>query len=94
MKKPLLLFTILLLGLCTLSNCNVKDTIDELSDTQKALDCINLIEDIDEKWDKQDRDCEEIKSDVAKILKTCKDFISEEQKAQLEFYSANCDADN
>ena len=94
MKKSLLYLSAFLLALSTFVNCSVKDAVDDLSDTQKALDCAYLIEDIDEKWDREDRDCDDIKSDVAKILDTCKDFISEEQKSQLEFYAANCDTAN
>ena len=94
MKKSIIYFSAFLLALSTFINCSVKDVVDDLSDTQKALDCARLIEDIDEKWDDENRDCDDIKSDVAKILDTCKDFISEEQKSQLEFYAANCDTAN
>ena len=94
MKKSLFYFAAFLLALAMLINCSVKDAVDDLSETQKALDCANLMLDIDEKWNDQDRNCTEINTDVARILDTCNDFIDAEQKTQLEFYAANCDATN
>ncbi|CAM3314542.1 hypothetical protein ZORO111903_06300 [Zobellia roscoffensis] len=94
MKKSLFYFGAFLLTLSTFINCSVKDVVDDLSDTQKALDCANLMVEIDKKWNEEDRNCSEIKSDVAKILDTCNDFIDAEQKAQLQFYADNCSTDN
>ena len=94
MKKSLFYFAAFLFALTTFTNCSVKDVVDDLSDTQKALDCARLMEDIDKKWNEEDRNCSEIKSDVAKILDTCNDFIDAEQKEQLQFFSDNCDTDN
>ncbi|WP_276165877.1 hypothetical protein [Zobellia alginiliquefaciens] len=94
MKKSFFYLSAFLLALATLVNCSVKDVVDDLSDTQKALDCANLLVEIDEKWDEQDRNCNEIKSDVARILDTCNDFLDAEQKEQLQFYIDNCVEDN
>ena len=90
MKKALLLLSLTTISLLNY-NCGLKDDIDNTID---GLQCVELIEKIDEEYDKEDRSCSEIKADVEKILKTCKDYLTDESRAQLEFYAANCDAAN
>jgi len=90
MKKATALITLVIVSI-VISNCSVAEDIKETAD---ALECANLIRKIDEKYDKEDRDCSDIKSDANKILSTCKDQLTTEQKEQLEFYSANCDVAN
>ena len=90
MRKSLALLTLTSTFLLNYS-CGLKDDIE---DTLDGLQCVDLIAEIDEKWDSEDRNCSEIESDVDSILNTCEDFLDEEQIEQLEFYKANCDAAN
>ncbi|SHJ84412.1 hypothetical protein [Pseudozobellia thermophila] len=89
MKKTVLPYFLILIAF-TLSNCEQAEEIKESFDT---LECANLLIDIDERWDDDDVDCSEIKSDIDKILKSCGEFLDAEDKAQLEFYKANCSDD-
>ncbi|MFC4094636.1 hypothetical protein [Euzebyella saccharophila] len=89
MRKPLRYLTILA-SVLLFSACDQAEDIKESFDT---LECANLLIRIDEEWDKDDPDCSDIKSDIDKILKSCSEFLSEEDKAQLKFYQDNCSDD-
>ena len=90
-KKSLFIFIVTLIFLA-LYNCS--DTVDEIENSISGLQCVDLIQEIDEKYDREDRSCEEISADVDEILRTCNEFLDAEQKEQLEFYKANCAAAN
>ncbi|PKA99454.1 hypothetical protein B0O79_3165 [Flavobacteriaceae bacterium MAR_2009_75] len=85
--KLFLLFTTVNL---IISSC---DIVDDAKDTLDALDCAELLIKIDEEYDREDKDCSEISSDIDKILKRCSEFIDAEDRAQLEFYRDNCSDD-
>lgn len=70
------------------------DQAESIKETFSALDCANLIVKIDEEYDREDKDCSEISDDIDDILKTCREFLDEDDVAQLEFYKANCSEGN
>jgi hypothetical protein len=76
---------VLSLSLLLLANCGVKDAIDDSID---AVECANLIERIEEDGD--NRDCAEQIADINKILNTCDEFLSQEQKDAFNFIKENC----
>lgn len=71
-------------------NCDQAEDIKESFDT---LECANLIVEINERWDDDDPDCSEMRADIDNILKSCGEFLDADDKAQLEFYKANCSDD-
>ena len=88
--KKLILIGLTIIHALVNYGCEATETIKETFD---ALDCANLIAEIDEDYDREDKDCSEISSDIDKILKRCSEFIDEEDRAQLEFYRDNCSDD-
>lgn len=86
MKKSVqLFFTTILFS--TLIGCSVAD---DVKDTLDAAECAALIERLDNDVD-NDESCAEIRADVNRILTgSCRDFLTEEQRTQLEFIRDNC----
>lgn len=62
----------------------------DLKDSIDAIECAELLIDLDEEYDHEDKSCEDIKKDVDKLLSRCREWLTEENIEQLEFYKANC----
>ncbi|QCW99287.1 hypothetical protein FGM00_03855 [Aggregatimonas sangjinii] len=86
MKKSLQL-TITTILFSTFIGCSVAE---DVKDTLDAAECATLIERLDNDVDNNES-CSEIRADVNSILSgSCRDFITEEQRTQLEFIRDNC----
>ncbi|AYN67099.1 hypothetical protein D1013_06815 [Euzebyella marina] len=66
----------------------------DLKDSFDAIDCAELLIELDEEYDRGDKSCEETKKDIDQLLKKCREFLTEENIADLEFIRANCSDDD
>jgi hypothetical protein len=85
MRKTTILLFAILSSTIIFNGCAVKEAIDESFD---AIDCANLLQRINE--EEGNRVCSEQIADIEKILRTCDEFLSQDQKDDLNFAKNNC----
>ncbi|MGB3149260.1 MAG: hypothetical protein WBB27_01250 [Maribacter sp.] len=88
MKKTFILFSAIIFSTIILNGCAVKEAIDDSVD---AIECANLLERIDN--EEGNRPCSEQIADIEQILRTCDEFLSQDQKDDLNFAVNNCTDD-
>ncbi len=85
MRKNTFLCCAIILNTVIFNGCAVKEAIDESFD---AIECANLLQKISE--EEGNRSCSEQIADIEKILRKCDEFLSQEQKDDLNFAKNNC----
>ncbi len=78
---------VLIFSLISISGC-VKNVKDALDDSIDAIECANLLQKINE--DEGNKQCSELIADINSILNTCDEFLTQEQKDDLNFTKENC----
>ena len=68
------------------TNCSKKDPLG-IFDSLEAIECVSKIQKIQ---DDDDLTCEEIGNKLNEIEKSCKDYLSDDSKANIALLRANC----
>lgn len=85
MKKTIL-FSLLTISFSILIGCSV---VDDIQDSLDAVECANLFAELNDDID-NDESCSSIMADIDRILSSCNEFITSEQREVLEFVRTNC----
>lgn len=87
MKKRNLFFILAFSSLFIVTNCvkAAKDLVDDIEDRTR---CIELLADFT--TDNSDKTCAQIENEVDAILRDCGEFLSQEEKDDLNFAKDNC----
>ncbi len=88
MRKNIIIVSSILITTTILNGCAVKEAFDDSFD---GIECANLLQRIDE--EEGNRPCSEQIADIDRILRTCDEFLSQEQKDDLNFARNNCTDD-
>lgn len=87
MKKNLLQSIAIFLCLWALTGC-AKAAKDLVDDIEERTRCVELLSDFTTSND--DKTCSQISSEVDAILRDCGEFLTQEQKDELNFAKDNC----
>lgn len=87
MFKSRFLSVVLVLFSISLMGC-IKDVKDAIDDSVDAIECANLLSQINN--DEGNKPCSELVADINNILNTCDEFLSQEEKDDLNFAKENC----